>query len=110
MLSSPGLSSCWNCWRSCWGLVGSRQCHQRCHCPQGVAGPPGPSGPTLVLSQEQLQVSDPCPAGRALPAVLSHVLLLPGPLCTRTKKIQLLPLPPRLSLSPACAIPCLSAC
>lgn len=27
--------------------------------PQGLAGPPGPRGPPLMLSQEELQVSDP---------------------------------------------------
>lgn len=27
--------------------------------PQGLAGPPGPSGPALVLSQEELRVSEP---------------------------------------------------
>lgn len=73
---SMGVSSCWHWWSSCWGFVGSSQCQQHCHCPQGLAGPPGPSGPALVLSQEELQVSDPSPAGKELPVLLSHVLLL----------------------------------
>lgn len=95
---------------------------------QGLVGPPGPSGPTLMLSREELRVSawgqglpiptlvGATPGGKGLTAMLSPVPLLlrssvhkdQGPR-TKSKQIWLIPLPPCSSLSSACSIPSLSS-
>lgn len=73
--------------------------------PQGLAGPPGPSGPALVLSQEELQVSDLWPGGKGLPVVLSHVLLLlRSPVCL-DQEDPATPSPPTLVLVPSTSHP-----
>ena len=121
-----GLAGCWHCWRSCdsWAAANVTSIVT---VTQGLAGPPGPSGPPLMLSGEELRVSAwgrglPIPAlagatrgGKGLTVMLPHVPLLlrsfmrkdQGP-CTKSKQIWLIPLPSRLSLSPACPVPSLS--